>query len=399
MTSNVRAAVEEATRRIQRGEMSHEAAGDLAYSRITGDVPPLPSEMRVARRSNDGPTIAQQMNMVRAQRALATGTSSPDGSATRRTPEYRAAWETLASGGHLTPFHHELLGAGQVSMRDASDITGSAGAYTVPQSFEDQLVLSLLNSSPVRQLAGKISTSNGRVLPYPIVDDTANAASILGENVVVNRTTDPVFASVSLGAFTWVAPAVIAPWSLFQDSALDIGAILARIAADRIVRGQEAAFITGSGSGTFLGLNAVTTGVTTASNAAITFDEWMAAWLSLRPAYRQGGASWLMHSNTYKAALDLKDSSNRYLFDHESGTMFGLKVYVDDNVAQIGASAKVAFVGRFDLGYVIRDVSPPTSLILHERYADSLASAVIVAQRTDATVSDAAALRALAMHS
>jgi HK97 family phage major capsid protein len=391
--------VQDALNKMRSNDLTADEAADLMYGNLMGEPPPLPSEMRSRTSAADGPTIAQQMTLVRAQRALATGTSSPDGSATRRTPEYRAAWETLVSGGHMTPFHHELLGAGHVSMRDASDITGSAGAYTVPQSFEDQLVLSLLNGSPVRQLAGHLSTPNGRTLPYPVVDDTAQSAAILAENVLVNKTTDPTFSSVLLGAFTYVAPAVIAPWSLFQDSALDIGAILARIAADRIVRGQEAAFITGSGSGTFLGLNAVTTGVTTASNAAITFDEWMATWLSLRPAYRQGGASWLMHSNTYKAALDLKDSSNRYLFDHESGTMFGLKVYVDDNVAQIGASAKVAFVGRFDLGYVIRDVSPPTSLILHERYADSLASAVIVAQRTDATVSDAAALRALAMHS
>jgi HK97 family phage major capsid protein len=185
---------------------------------------------------------------------------------------------------------------------------------------------------------------------------------------------------------------------LVEDAGIDILSALAAIAGDRIARGQDAHFATGSGTGQPVGISSATVGKTTATNATVTLAEWEAFFFSLRPAYRTN-ASVVMHSATYQEALSLLDSSNRPVFDREVGTMFGFRVVCDDNMAQIGANAVVAVAGRFDRGYLLRDVVPTTAVVLKERFCDVLCSAVVAAQRTDANLTDLAALRALKMHS
>ena len=72
----------------------------------------------------------------------------------------------------------------------------------------------------------------------------------------------------------------------------------------------------------------------------------------MRAGYCGPNARWVMHSNTYKAALALLDSGGHPVFDREKGTMFGAPVVCDDLMAQIGASAKVAVFGDFKRGLV-----------------------------------------------
>ena len=108
-------------------------------------------------------------------------------------------------------------------------------------------------------------------MKVPVIDDTAQLATILAENSTVGSTTDPVLPQVSLGAFCHVAPAVLAPWSWLQDTAgLYVLQVLANIAGDRIGRAVDAHLAVCTGSGQPLGISAATVGVTTTSNAAIT---------------------------------------------------------------------------------------------------------------------------------
>jgi HK97 family phage major capsid protein len=343
-------------------------------------------------------------NRVRAAHALAHATPASSYRAKMANiPEYRMAFEALIRG-PINEDQRMVLSAGRFDAggpesRDQTTGTGSSGGYTIPQAFRTFLQTSLLDGAPILGLATTVETAGGATMKYPVIDDTAQLATILVENNPVNTTTDPSLTQISLGAFSVVAPAVLVPWSLNEDAAgLDILKVVADIAGDRVGRGVDRYLAVGTGSGQPLGISAATVGATTAANTGVTYAEWEAAYFSLRAAYRGPAARWVMHSETYEAALALTDTSGRAVFDREHQTMFSVPVVCDDSMAQIGSAAVVAVVGRFDKGYVVRQVVPTLAMILHERYADVLASAVIVATRIDATLSDAAALRSLVCH-
>ena len=67
----------------------------------------------------------------------------------------------------------------------AQSLTGSAGGYTVPQGFINQLEASLLAFGGMREVATILRTAEGNDLPIPTVSDHANVGAILAENTQV----------------------------------------------------------------------------------------------------------------------------------------------------------------------------------------------------------------------
>ena len=92
---------------------------------------------------------------------------------------------------------------------------------------------------------------------------------------------------------------------------------IAKEFARRIGAKEEEAFFTGDGSGKPLGVLAATggaeTGVTSASSTAITADELMDLFYSLKSPYRKK-AVWVLNDSTIKAVRKLKDSTGQYLW-------------------------------------------------------------------------------------
>ena len=116
------------------------------------------------------------------------------------------------------------LEAGRVESRDLTVASGAGGAHAVPQAFLARLVKSLLNNSSVRGLATVIDTDDGRTTKFPAMDDTAQLATILG-HVTVGHASDPTLTQASLGAWNYVAPAILASRGLVEDSAFDVIAL------------------------------------------------------------------------------------------------------------------------------------------------------------------------------
>ena len=104
---------------------------------------------------------------------------------------------------------------------------------------------------------------------------------------------------------------------LLNDSVFDLESYISREFARRIGAKEEEAFFTGDGSGKPLGILAASggaeTGITAASATAITADELIDLFYSLKSPYRRN-AVWVLNDSTIKAVRKLKDGSGQYLW-------------------------------------------------------------------------------------
>lgn len=94
----------------------------------------------------------------------------------------------------------------------------------------------------------------------------------------------------------------------------DLESYITREFARRIGAKEEEAFFTGNGTGKPLGILADTggaqTGVTAASATAITADELIDLFYSLKAPYRKN-AVWVLNDSTIKVIRKLKDNNGQ----------------------------------------------------------------------------------------
>jgi len=290
--------------------------------------------------------------------------------------------------------------------------TGSAGGYTVPEGFWAKVTETLKMYGGALAGADFIPTDSGNPLPWPTNDDTANVGYILGENTSATNEGDLSFGQKSLGAYTFVSGPALISLALIQDSGIDIEAFVARKMGERIGRIQNTRFTTGTGSSQPQGyVTGATTGKTTASATAITYDEIIDLIHSVDAAYRASGrCQFKMHDLVLAAVRKLRDDSGgaglgRPLWEPSTqagqpDTLLGYGVVVNnDQDSAITATKKTMAFGDFQSAFVVRKVNGGSLLRLAERYADALQVGFIGYERADALVQDSGAVKLLVQHS
>ena len=165
--------------------------------------------------------------------------------------------------------------------------TDSEGGYLVPDEYERTLVEALEEENVFRQLAKVIQTSSGdRKIP---VVATKGTASWIDEEGAYTESDDS-FGQVSIGAYK-LGTMIKVSEELLNDSVFDLESYISREFARRIGAKEEEAFFTGDGSGKPLGILASSggaeTGITAASATAITADELIDLFYSLKSPYRR----------------------------------------------------------------------------------------------------------------
>jgi HK97 family phage major capsid protein len=165
--------------------------------------------------------------------------------------------------------------------------TNADGGFLVPDEFERTLVEALEEENIFRKLATIIKTSSGdRKIP---VVATKGAASWVDEEGLIPES-DDTFGQVSIGAYK-LATLIKVSEELLNDSAFNLETYIAKEFGRRIGRAEEEAFFTGSGTnrptGILANVGGAQLGATTASQAAITIDEVMDLFFSLKSPYRK----------------------------------------------------------------------------------------------------------------
>jgi HK97 family phage major capsid protein len=273
----------------------------------------------------------------------------------------------------------------------AQSLSGSAGGYTVPQGFLNQLEASLLAFGGMREVATILRTAEGNDLPIPTVSDHSNVGAILAENTQVAEQ-DVTFGQITLKAYKYSSKLIRVSAELLQDSAIDLESFIGGALGERIARILNTHFTTGDNSSKPQGIIASGAGVTAASATAITYGELVDLQHSVDPAYR-GNAKFMMHDSTFKAIRKLLDGQNRPIFQPDitaasPGTLLGSPIVINQDCATIAASAKAVFFGDFSK-YLIRDVQDFTLLRLEERYADYHQVGFVGFSRHDGRILDA----------
>lgn len=320
------------------------------------------------------------------------------------------AWMRADKGLDLTPQHRSALrriGGNADSKwldirlpigplkRSLGEGTTAAGGALVPQGFMASLEQALKDFSAVRSAAATFRTETGNPMPWPNVNDTANAGTLLAEAATVAEVDMP-FATVVFNAYKFTSGLVTVSAELLQDSAINLGEVIGQMLGERIGRGQGSYLTTGTGTNQPQGIvTGATLGVTTASSTAIAPDEVFAVLHSVDPAYRRSKSfGWMMHDQILLAIRKLKDSQNRYLWEPslqagQPDTLLGAPVYGNQFMASTLATGnKVILVGDFSK-MKVRDAGPIRLRRLEERYADQDLVGFIAFRRSDSHLIDA----------
>lgn len=264
--------------------------------------------------------------------------------------------------------------------------TDSEGGYLVPDEFERILVEALEEENIMRALANVITTSSGDK-KIPVVATKGTASWVDEEGLIPES--DDTFGQVSIGAYK-VATMIKVSEELLNDSAFSLEKYIAKEFARRIGAKEEEAFLTGNGNGKPTGIfnstGGAEVGVTTASSTAITFDEIIDLFYSLRSPYRKN-AAFVMNDSTVKMIRKLKDGNGQYLWQPsvqagQPDTILNRPVKTSSFVPAVEAGAKTIAFGDFRY-YWIADRQGRSLQRLNELYAPTGQVGFRATQRVD----------------
>ena len=276
--------------------------------------------------------------------------------------------------------------------------TDSEGGYLVPDEYERTLVEALEEENIFRQMAKVIKTSSGD-RKIPVVASKGTASWIDEEGAYPES--DDSFGQVSIGAYK-LGTMIKVSEELLNDSVFDLQSYISREFARRIGAKEEEAFFTGDGKGKPLGVLAATggaeTGVTAASATAVTADELMDLYYSLKSPYRKKSV-WVLNDSTIKAIRKLKDNNGQYLWQPSltagaPDMILGRPIKTSAYMPAMAAGAKTIAFGDFSY-YWIADRQGRSFKRLNELFAASGQVGFLASQRVDGKMILAEAVKVL----
>jgi len=272
------------------------------------------------------------------------------------------------------------------------------GHYTVPDEMMRPLEVAMLRFGGMRQVATIIRTATGAELPTPTINDTSNAGALLGEGLE-HTELDTEFSQLLLHAFKYTSKRVPVSVEYLQDNAIDFVGRIGGLLGERIGRITNTHFTTGDGNAKPNGIvtAATSSGITTAADDAISYDNVIDLKHSVDPAYRDG-ARFMLNDTTLKILKKIKvpqfsgDTAGQPLWRagmaaSEPDSIDGDPYTINQQVAS-GVSAKAMLYGLLNK-YLIRDVRDVTLVRLDERYAELGVVAFLAFSRHDGDLLDA----------
>ncbi len=350
------------------------AEDDAAYTRMEQDITNLGREIaRLERQEALEAELNKPVNKPLTDKPMNSKGEAKTG---RATDEYRANfWNMMRSKAPMP----QVVNALQIG-------TDSEGGFLVPDEYEQTLVESLEEENIFRQLANIIRTSSGD-RKIPVVATKGTASWIDEEGAYPEG--DDSFGQVSIGAYK-LGTLIKVSEELLNDSVFDLESYISREFARRIGSKEEEAFFTGNGTGKPLGILAETggaqVGVTAAKTDAISVDELIDLFYSLKTPYRRN-AVWLLNDATVKLVRKLKDGQGQYLWQPSlvSGTpdtLLGKPVYTSAYMPTAAAEAKTVAFGDFRY-YWVADRQGRSFKRLNELYAANGQVGFLASQRVD----------------
>ena len=373
------------SRRNEQGLLS--AEDTTTYEKMESDVVSLGKEIERLERQ-----AVLDLELARPTSAAIThrpGQSQEPEKTGRASSEYKAAfWKTMKNKSSF-----EVQNALQVG-------TDSEGGYLVPDEFERTLVEALQEENLFRQLATIITTSSGD-RKIPVVASKGTASWVDEEGTIPES--DDAFGQVSIGAYK-LATMIKVSEELLSDSVFNLERYIAKEFGRRIGAKEEEAFFVGDGTGKPTGIFHSTggagVGVTAASASAISIDEIMDLFYSLKSPYRKN-AAFVTNDATIKAIRKLKDGNGQYLWQPsvtagQPDSLLNRPLKTSAYVPVIASAAKTIAFGDFSY-YWVADRQGRSFQRLNELFAVTGQVGFKATQRVDGKLILAEAVKVLQM--
>lgn len=375
------------THKNSNGALSFE--DDATYSKMEKEFDELTASItRVQRRANMEMEMNKPVNAPITAKPMVM--TEPEDSTGRASKGYKKNFWNAMRRKQMTP---EMANALQIG-------TDSEGGYLVPDEYEKTLVEALEEENIFRKLAHVISTSSGD-RKIPVVASKGSASWVDEEGTIPDS--DDAFNQVSIGAYK-LGTLIKVSNELLNDSVFNLESYISKEFARRIGSKEEDAFFNGNGTGKPVGIFNATggaeVGVTAASATAITADEIIDLFYSLKAPYRKN-AVWILNDATIKAIRKLKDNNGNYLWQPSltagtPDTILGRPVYTSSYVPTIAAGAKTIAFGDFSY-YWIADRAGRNFKKLTELYAANDQTGFVATQRVDGKLILPEAIKVLKM--
>ena len=343
----------------ENGLMTAEDA--QTYDRMEADIKTLSDQIERRKRADE---LEEAMNRpVRDTLRTSIGGGENREKSGRASDEYREAFWTAMRIGNtgVTPEIRNALEVG----------TDSEGGYLVPEEFERTLIMALDENNIFRKFAKKITTGGDRLIPTL---ETRGTASWIDEEAAYTES-DVSFGQKTLGAYK-LATLIKISDELLADSAFNMSAFIASEFGRRMGRAEEEAFFTGNGTnkptGILDGTNGAAAGVTAAATNAITFNEIIDLYHSLKSPYRSK-AIFIVNDDTVKNLRKIKDQNDQYVWQPSvsAGTpdmLLGHAVYTSEFMPKMAAGNAAMLFGDLS-NYWIADRGAYSFKRLNELYA------------------------------
>ncbi|NLI41499.1 MAG: phage major capsid protein [Caldisericales bacterium] len=348
-------------------------------------------------------SLGKEIDRLERQAVLELELSKPTTAAITNKPSQHQETEKTgrASSEYKAAFWKAMKNKNSFDVQNALQVgTDSEGGYLVPDEFERTLVEALQEENIFRQLATIITTSSGdRKIP---VVATKGTASWVDEEGAIPES-DDAFGQVSIGAYK-LATMIKVSEELLSDSVFNLEQYIAKEFGRRIGAKEEEAFFIGDGTGKPTGIFNATggagVGITTASATAITIDEIMDLFYSLKSPYRKN-AVFVTNDATVKSIRKLKDGNGQYLWQPsvtagQPDTILNRPLKTSTYVPGIAAAAKTIAFGDFSY-YWVADRQGRAFQRLNELYAATGQVGFKATQRVDGKLILAEAVKVLQM--
>lgn len=334
--------------------------------------------------------LGKEIDRLERQATIDAELSRPTSSPITNQPGANLNGETekgRATKGYTQAFWKAMRNKNSYDIQNALQIgVDSEGGYLVPDEFETTLIQALEEENIFRQLAKVITTSSGDK-KIPVVASKGTASWVDEEGVIPES--DDNFGQVSIGAYK-LATMIKVSEELLNDSVFNLQNYIAKEFARRIGSKEEEAFFMGDGvgkpTGIFNATGGAQVGVTAASATAITLDEVMDLFYSLKSPYRKN-AVFIMNDATVKAIRKLKDGNGQYIWQPSltagtPDTILNRPVLTSAYVPTIASGTKSIAFGDFSY-YWVADRQGRSFKRLNELYAATGQVGFMATQRVD----------------
>jgi HK97 family phage major capsid protein len=248
-------------------------------------------------------------------------------------------YKSMDKDAKVKNFITALLENNHQKLQVMAEGTNALGGYLVPDEWYQTIVEELRNDTVIRPRAKVISMKTNQLN----ITQLATRPKVYWRGEAATKSTSTAeFAQISLTPYS-LAVIVVMTKELVADAT--IGGDIISFMTDKIVTAiaeeEDKAFMTGNGSGRPTGIDnyAATVHRIVATPANVLAADSLIEVVSRLGTKYLRNAVWIMNSVTYRKAMQLKDSQNRYLFvpapnTDSFGTILGYPVLRQDDLAQ-----------------------------------------------------------------